>query len=133
MTIKKKLLTLVVLPVLVCTTIAVLISSLKIRNQGIENLEDKSNSILSLSIQEFLSHHQDYTSLFEQDDKKDSTSTKKDESVKQNYSFKISSEKPENPVRLTGESPDPYKPRLARAAGRTVRGCSSVGRAPRSQ
>ncbi len=42
MTLKRKLLILVVLPVLVCTTIAVLISSFKIRNQGIDGLKDKS-------------------------------------------------------------------------------------------
>src|SRR5262249_31936009 len=42
-------------------------------------------------------------------------------------------EKPENHTRLTGERADPYKPRLAPAAGVPVRGCSSVGRAPRSQ
>ena len=89
MTLKRKLLTLVVMPVLVCTTIAVLISSFKIRNQGIDSLEDKSAAILSLSIEEFLMHHADYSSMFSQDD----TSKSRQNSVLsvQNYKFRISS------------------------------------------
>ena len=62
MTIKKKLLIIVILPLFTCTAIAVIIASLKIRNQGIEGLKDKSSSILSVYIQEYLLHHQDGSS-----------------------------------------------------------------------
>ena len=89
MTLKRKLLMLVVIPVLVCTTTAVLISSFKIRNQGIDGLKDKSTSILSLSIEEFLMHHVDYSSLFTQDDS--SNSKLNSELSSQNYKFRISS------------------------------------------
>ncbi len=89
MTLKRKLLMLVVIPVLVCTTTAVLISSFKIRNQGIDGLKDKSTSILSLSIEEFLMHHIDYSSLFTQDDS--SNSKLNSELSSQNYKFRISS------------------------------------------
>jgi hypothetical protein len=89
MTLKRKLLILVVMPVLVCTTIAVLISSFKIRNQGIDGLKDKSTSILSLSIEEFLMHHVDYSSMFTQDD---SANSKQSSALSsQNYKFRISS------------------------------------------
>ncbi|RPJ76448.1 MAG: hypothetical protein EHM20_07445, partial [Alphaproteobacteria bacterium] len=89
MTLKKKLLVLVVLPVLVCTTIAVLIASFKIRNQGIEGLEDKSLSILSLNIEEYVMHHEDYSSMFNSDDSIISQSNS--ERLTQNYKFRISS------------------------------------------
>jgi methyl-accepting chemotaxis protein len=89
MTLKRKLLSLVVLPVLVCTTIAVLISSFKIKNQGIDGLKDKSTAILSLSVEEFLMHHVDYTSMFEQDDS--SSSQRNSILSAQNYKFRISS------------------------------------------
>jgi methyl-accepting chemotaxis protein len=94
MTLKRKLLALVILPVLTCTTIAVLISSLKIRNQGIEGLEDKSLAILALNIQEYLVHHEDYTSVVEMQNKDDLS--KIDNTATQNYKFRISSPKPEN-------------------------------------
>jgi methyl-accepting chemotaxis protein len=89
MTLKRKLLILVVMPVLVCTTIAVLISSFKIKNQGVDGLEDKSLSILSLSIEEFLMHHEDYSSMFNADDSIISQSNS--ELSSQNYKFRISS------------------------------------------
>jgi methyl-accepting chemotaxis protein len=89
MTLKRKLLVLVVLPVLVCTTIAVLISSFKIRNQGIDGLEDKSLSILSLSIEEYRMHHLDYTSMFNRDDTIISQTNSERASL--NYKFRISS------------------------------------------
>jgi hypothetical protein len=91
MTLKKKLLLIVILPVFICTFIAVLISSLKIRNQGIDNLEEKSSEILELSIQEYLAHHEDYSSIFEQDD---ITNVLNKESA--NFKFRISSPNPEN-------------------------------------
>ncbi len=94
MTLKRKLLALVFLPVLICTTVAVLISSLKIRNQGLEGLEDKSSAILALNIQEYLAHHEDYTSVVELQNQNDLT--KIDKSASQHYKFRISSLKPEN-------------------------------------
>jgi methyl-accepting chemotaxis protein len=101
MTLKRKLLILVVMPVLVCTTIAVLISSIKIRNQGIEGLEDKSNSILSLSIEEFCINHVDYSSIFTQDDS--SNSQQSSNLSSQNYKFRISSPDAVNQKHLAWE------------------------------
>jgi methyl-accepting chemotaxis protein len=98
MTLKTKLLVLVVMPVLVCTTIAVLISSFKIRNQGIDGIEDKSLSILSLNIEEYLMHHEDYSSMFNKDDS--SNSTQNSGLSSQNYKFRISSPEAVNPRNL---------------------------------
>jgi methyl-accepting chemotaxis protein len=98
MTLKRKLLILVVMPVLVCTTIAVLISSFKIRNQGIDGIEDKSLSILSLNIEEYLMHHEDYSSMFNRDDS--SNSAQNSELSSQNYKFRISSPEAVNPRNL---------------------------------
>ncbi len=94
MTFKKKLTVLVILPVLICTTIAVIISSIKIKNQGIEGLEEKSLAILALNIQEYLAHHEDYTSVVELQNTDDTS--KVDRSISQSYNFRISSFKPEN-------------------------------------
>ncbi len=94
MTLKGKLLILVVTPVLVCTTIAVLVSSFKIRNQGIEGLEDKSEAILKQSIEEFTIHHQDGSSINEDND--DSLVENLKDRGTRNYEFRISSPKPEN-------------------------------------
>jgi methyl-accepting chemotaxis protein len=98
MTLKRKLLILVVMPVLVCTTIAVLISSIKIRNQGINGLEDKSAAILNLSIEEYLMHHIDYTSMFSEAD----SGKPKQTSIlsNQNYKFRISSPEAVNKMHL---------------------------------
>ncbi|MFC2137877.1 hypothetical protein ACFLTE_06855 [Bacteroidota bacterium] len=63
MSLQKKLLALVILPVIICTTIVVLISSIKLNKQGINDLEDKSNAILTLNILEYVENHQDGTSL----------------------------------------------------------------------
>ncbi len=101
MTLKCKLLVLVIVPLLICTTVAVLISSFKIRKQGVDGLEDKSASILSLSIQEFVTHHKDYSSIFENDDKK--SSTQNTALLTQNYKFRISSLDPGNKVHLALE------------------------------
>jgi methyl-accepting chemotaxis protein len=101
MTLKRKLLILVVMPVLVCTTIAVLISSFKIRNQGIDGLEDKSLSILSLNIEEYLMHHEDYSSMFNADDSTISNSNS--ELSSHNYKFRISSLEAVNQSNLAWE------------------------------
>ena len=108
MTLRGKLLTLVVMPVLVCTTIAVLVSSLKIKSQGISGLEDKSKSILNLSIQEFLMHHKDYSSMFEID--KDSL--QKMGFVTQNYKFRISSPEAANQEHLAWGKDKPFMDRF---------------------
>lgn len=59
MTLQKKILLLVILPVIICTTIAVVISAIKINNQGKKDLEDKSNAILDVEIKSFLELHQE--------------------------------------------------------------------------
>jgi methyl-accepting chemotaxis protein len=98
MKLKTKLLALVILPVLICTTIAVTIASLKIQKQGIEGLEDKSSAILSLNIQEFVIHHQTGTSVAEKDTI--STAFQSNGSFAQRYKFRISSLEPENPKHM---------------------------------
>jgi methyl-accepting chemotaxis protein len=97
MTVRRKLLLLVYLPVLICTITAVVISSIKIRNQGISNLEDKSAAILALNIEEYVIHHQNNSSILEQEN------IDKNTSDRQNYNFRISSPEPENPAHLSTE------------------------------
>jgi methyl-accepting chemotaxis protein len=99
MTLRRKLLTLVILPVLICTTIAVIIASIKIRNQGIEGLEDKSSAILSLSIQEYVAHHVDGNSVVDENNKGNGISSNQS-ADRQLYQFRISSLEPENPKHL---------------------------------
>jgi methyl-accepting chemotaxis protein len=94
MTLRRKLLTLVIVPVFICTTVAVIIASIKIRNQGVEGLEEKSSTILSLSIQEYVKHHVDGTSVVDANNSQTSTSGS------QQYKFRISSLEPENPKHL---------------------------------
>jgi methyl-accepting chemotaxis protein len=96
MTLRKKLLSLIILPVIICTSIAVTISSIKIRKQGIEALEDKSSAILTLNIAEWITHHQDGSSINDNKNAKDVT--ERDVSLKQNYKFRISSPNPLNPI-----------------------------------
>ena len=98
MTLKRKLLALVVLPVLICTSIAVIIASLKIQKQGIEGLEDKSSAILTLNILEYVAHHVDATNVVDQEGKEDLY--QENSSIDQRYKFRISSLKPENPKHL---------------------------------
>lgn len=106
MSLRSKLTILVVLPLLICTVVAVLISSFKIRKQGIAGLEDKSASLLTLSIQEWLKHHEDYSSLFEEDH--DAKSTKKDSTPTGNYKFRISSLDPVNPIHKSQVQDKPF-------------------------
>ncbi|NJK94352.1 MAG: DUF3365 domain-containing protein [Bacteroidales bacterium] len=91
MTVRRKLLLLVYVPVIVSTISAVVISSYKIRKQGIENLEDKSEAILDISIQEYCLNHIDASSIIEQEE--EAQMGKK----LHNYNFRISSLDPENP------------------------------------
>ena len=105
MSLRSKLLVLVIVPLLICTVIAVLISSFKIRNQGIAGLEDKSSSLLSLSIEEWIKHHEDYSSIFEVDDDAKSA---KDSIQTRNYIFRISSLDPVNPINKSSDKDKPF-------------------------
>ncbi len=95
MKLRTKLLTLVILPVLLSTAVGVTFSSLKIKKQGIEGLEDKSTAILALNIDEFVINHQTGSSIVNQG----LTSQVKtdDASYVQNYDFRIASLNPVNP------------------------------------
>jgi len=97
MSLRKKLLLLVVLPVVICTAVAVILSSAKLYNQGIQNLTDKSNAILTLNILEYVHHHSDAGSVIELDRNKVLAGvTSKIDSASQNYKFRIASPEPIN-------------------------------------
>jgi methyl-accepting chemotaxis protein len=97
----------VVLPVILCTTIAVLLSSFKIHNQGIQGLIDKSNAILTNNIAEYVHNHIDGNSVLDMDKNKilDKITTAIDSSS-QNFSFRIASQEPINDAHkaLSGDS-----------------------------
>jgi methyl-accepting chemotaxis protein len=97
MSLRNKLLTLVVLPVVICTTIAVLLSSIKIHNQGIQGLTDKSNAILTINILEYIHTHAEFGSIVEinREEALEGVTSKIDSSS-QNYKFRISSPDPIN-------------------------------------
>jgi len=59
MSLKQKLLLIVILPVLVSISIAIFVSSMNIYRQGISDLEEKSNSILDVYVRHFLRYHED--------------------------------------------------------------------------
>jgi methyl-accepting chemotaxis protein len=95
MSLRNKLLALVVLPLVVCTSIAIILSSIKINNQGIHGLTDKANAILTLNILEFVQNHVEGNSVIEIDKiiaLKGVTS--KVDSASQNYKFRIASPDP---------------------------------------
>lgn len=97
MTLRTKLLLLVVLPVVLCTTIAVILSSVKIYNQGIQGLTDKSNAILTLNIVEFVHNHENGNSVIGLDKMQELKGiTSKVDSSSQNYRFRIASPEPIN-------------------------------------
>jgi len=98
MSLQKKLLLLVILPVCICTTIAVVISSIKINAQGKKGLEDKSNAILTVEIKSFLELHQQGIELEQELD--NSTTIKSDETDNL-YTFRISSLNPKNKKHLS--------------------------------
>lgn len=98
MSLQKKLLLLVILPVCICTTIAVLISSIKIRTQGENGLEDKSNAILSVEIKSFLELHQQGIEL---EQELDNSTTIKSDKTDNLYKFRISSLNPKNKKHLS--------------------------------
>lgn len=89
MSLKKKLLLLVIVPVIVSGTIAVTISSIRIYKQGIQDIEDKSNSILDLYVMHYLRYHQD-GSMSEDNIEEN------EDLLKDNYTFRIVSRNPLN-------------------------------------
>ena len=96
MSLRKKLLILVIVPVIVCTTIAVLSSALKINHQGVDGLEDKSNAILTLNVDYFIERHIDGSTI--EEDTEDDIRYGDDSLGTKNYRFRISSANPENPI-----------------------------------
>ena len=105
MSLKNKLLLLVILPIIICTSIAIIISSVKISVQGVEGLKDKSSSIINLNIQEFLMHHKDYTSMYEDEN---IDTVKKIIDTQQNYKFRISSLHPESKKHAALDKDKPF-------------------------
>lgn len=91
MSLRNKLLLLVILPVLFSGAIALSISSLRIYKQGIADLKDKSNAILDLYVMHFLRYHED-GSMSE-----DTFANSEDDLLKGAYQFRIVSEFPLNP------------------------------------
>lgn len=109
MSLQKKLLLMVVLPVLICTAVAVLLSSIKINNQGIEGLLDKSNAILANNILEFVHNHEEGNSVLDFDGSqllKDVTSAM--DSTSQNFIFRIASPEPINEKHRAQNGDNPY-------------------------
>jgi methyl-accepting chemotaxis protein len=103
MSLRRKLLFLVILPVFICTSIAVVVSSVKLKKQGIEGLKDKSSAILSLNISEYVIHHQDGSSIIDslsQSNELNQSSTT-DIQTSKNYKFRISSPSPEDKKHLS--------------------------------
>ncbi len=95
MTLRNKLLTLVVLPLLICTTVAVILSSVKIHKQGIQGLTDKSNAILTQNILDFVYNHEEGNSVVEKDKVEALKGvTSKIDEASTNYKFRISSPNP---------------------------------------
>jgi methyl-accepting chemotaxis protein len=92
MTLSKKLLALISIPVILCTAIAVIISAVKIQNQGIDNLVDKSKAVLALHIEEYVVTHRIDESVFEQDNS--AYIDKRDDEATLNYEFRIASPEP---------------------------------------
>ncbi|MGD9993012.1 MAG: methyl-accepting chemotaxis protein [Salinivirgaceae bacterium] len=105
MSLRNKLLLLVVLPVVLSTTIAVISSSVKIHNQGIQGLVDKSNAILTNNILEFVHNHVEGNSILDIDSNEALKGvTSAIDAGSMNYQFRISSPEPIN---------DKYKAQVA--------------------
>ncbi|MCU4175851.1 methyl-accepting chemotaxis protein [Carboxylicivirga sp. N1Y90] len=85
MSLKRKLLLLVILPVLASGAIALIVSSFRIYDQGLKDLEQKSNSILDLYTMHFLRYHTDGSMS---EDTKDET----DDTLEGSYDFRIVSQ-----------------------------------------
>lgn len=94
MTIRRKLLILIIVPVFLSTSIAIVISAIKIHNQGIDDLVDKSASVLLLHIEEFVVNHQDNVSVFEQDNS--NYLSESNEKANHSFKFRIASPNPKS-------------------------------------
>ena len=89
MTLKRKLLLLVILPVLVSTIVATVISSLNIYRQGLSDIKSKSNSVLDVYIKHFIKYHEDGSMSEDVVDTKDSDQ-------KDKFNFRLASQVPIN-------------------------------------
>ena len=87
MSLRSKLILLVVLPTLICAGIAIIISKVNIKELGMGDLEDASNAMLDVYVKHFLRYHND-GSMAEDTQESDST--------KNEYRFRISSPDPLN-------------------------------------
>jgi len=105
MSLKRKLLLLVILPVVIGGGLALGISSLKIRSQGLENLEDKSNSILDLYTMHFLRYHTDGS--MSEDNLENNENLLKD-----SYTFRIVSQNPFNELHRSTEKEREYENKI---------------------
>jgi methyl-accepting chemotaxis protein len=90
---RTKLFTLIILSVFISAASAILISSIRINKQGIDNLKDKSFTILALNVKYFVKLHVDDLWIDEEIEKK----TDVGNSDIKNYKFNIASPNPENP------------------------------------
>ena len=89
MTLKRKLLLLVILPVLVSTIVAIVISSINIYRQGLSDIKSKSNSILDVYIKHFIKYHEDGSMS---EDIADTNETEQ----KDKFNFRLASQVPIN-------------------------------------
>jgi len=87
MSLQKKLLFIIVLPVIISTTIAVVIASFNIKNQGMTNINERSNTILDINIENWLKYHEDGSMTLEDETNKNN---------RNEYTFRIASLNPEN-------------------------------------
>ncbi|PKP08698.1 MAG: hypothetical protein CVU09_14160 [Bacteroidetes bacterium HGW-Bacteroidetes-4] len=105
LSIQRKLIIFIVLPVVVCASIIVVLSAIKFKNQGITDLIDKSNTILGLNILEFTEHHIDGTTIVEMDvEESIKEVTSNIGNTVQNYQFRISSPDPLEEKHLAKET-----------------------------
>jgi methyl-accepting chemotaxis protein len=105
LSIQRKLIIFIVLPVVLCTSLIVVLSSIEIKNQGISNLIDKSNTILGLNILEFTEHHIDGTTIVEMDiEESIKEVTSELENNRQLYQFRIASPNPLNEKHLAKDA-----------------------------
>lgn len=96
MSLKRKLMLLVILPVLLTGTIALTVSSIRIYRQGTADLEDKSNSILDLYVMHYLRYHRDGSMS-------DDNLAENENLVKDKYTFRIVSANPLNENHVASE------------------------------
>lgn len=105
LSIQRKLIIFIVLPVVVCTSFIVVLSSIRYKNQGISSLIDKSNAILGLNILEFTEHHIDGNTIVEMDIEESIKEVTSDiGSTVQHYNFRIASPNPLNEKHLAKEA-----------------------------